>query len=91
MKSVKKPDGAPAPSDPVAAAAIQAALAIHWMPINVNSAFYKFAQANNLGDPQTDEFDFTVDADYIGQVYDYGFVYAKKSNLNKVQWVKNLV
>ena len=91
VKSVKKPDGAPAPSDPVAAAAIQAALAIHWMPINVNSAFYKFAQANNLGDPQTDEFDFTVDADYIGQVYDYGFVYAKKSNLNKVQWVKNLV
>ena len=91
VQSVKKPDGAPAPSDPVAAGAIKAALAIHWMPINVFSGFYKFAQANNLGDPQTDEFEFRVDDDYIGQVYDYGFVYAKKSNLGDVQWVKNLV
>ena len=91
VKSVDKPDGTATPSDPVATAAIQAAQAIRWMPINVNSAFYKFAQANHLGDPQTDEFAFTVDADYIGQVYDYGFVYAKKSNLNNVQWVKNLV
>jgi hypothetical protein len=91
VKSVKKPNGAPAPNEPVAAAAVHAALAVHWMPINVNSAFYKFAQANHLGDPQTEEFGFAVDADYIGQVYDFGFVYAKKSDLNNVQWVKNLV
>jgi N-acetyl-anhydromuramyl-L-alanine amidase AmpD len=91
VQSIKKPDGAPAPGDPVAAAALVAAQQQQpWMPVNVNSGFYKFAQANNLGDPQTDEFDFTVDDDYRGQVYLNGFVYAKKSNLGNIQWVKKM-
>ena len=61
-----------------------------WMPINENSGFYKFAQANKLGDPQSDEFEFTVDDAYLGQVYQNGLVYAKKSNLGNFQWVKKL-
>jgi hypothetical protein len=90
VQSVKKPVGSPAPTDPAAVAAVAAAQQQNWMPININSGFYKFAQANNLGDPQTDEFDFTVDDDYRGQVYLNGFVYAKKSNLGNVQWVKKM-
>ncbi len=30
-----------------------------WMPINTLAALYRFAQLNNLGYPQTDEFEFT--------------------------------
>ena len=90
VKSVKKPDAGTAPSDPVAAALIAAAQQQTWMPINVNSGFYKFAQANNLGDPQTDEFEFTVDDAYVGQVYLNGFVYAKKSTLGNIQCVKKM-
>ena len=90
VASVQKPAGAPAPADPLAAAAVAAAQQQTWMPINVNSGFYKFAQANHLGDPQSDEFDFTVDDAYRGQVYLNGFVYAKKSNLANVMWVKKL-
>ncbi|MDE3088694.1 MAG: N-acetylmuramoyl-L-alanine amidase [Chloroflexota bacterium] len=86
----KKPDGAPAPSGPAAAAAVAAAQQQTLMPINVNSGFYKYARANNLGDPQSDEFDFTVDDDYRGQVYLNGFVYAKKSNLGNIMWVKKM-
>jgi len=87
---VKKPDGSPAPTDPVAAATVAAAQQQTWMPINIYSGFYKFAQAHNLGDPQTDEFDFVVDDSYLGQVYLNGFVYAKKSNLGNIQWVKKM-
>ncbi len=90
VQSVKKPDGAPPPNDAVAAAIIATAQQQQWLPINVNSGFYKFAQANNLGDPQTDEFEFTVDDAYVGQVYQGGFVYAKKSNLGNIQWVKKM-
>ena len=87
---VKKPDGTPAPGDPVAAAAVAAAQQQTWMPINVDSGFVKYAAANNLGDPQSDEFEFRVDDAYIGQVYQNGFVYAKKSNLGNIQWIKKL-
>jgi N-acetyl-anhydromuramyl-L-alanine amidase AmpD len=87
---VGKPDGTPAPDDPVAAAAVAAAQQQPWMPINVNSGFYKYATANHLGDPQSDEFDFRVDDVYVGQVYQNGLVYAKKSNLGNVQWVNKL-
>jgi N-acetyl-anhydromuramyl-L-alanine amidase AmpD len=90
IQIVGKPDGSPPPTDPDAVAALAAAQQQPWMPINVNSAFYQFAQANHLGDPQTDEFEFTVDDDYIGQVYQNGFVYAKKNNLANVMWVKKL-
>jgi hypothetical protein len=90
VQSTTKPGGPPTPADPAAAAAVAAARQQTWMPINVNSGFYKFAQANHLGDPQTDEFDFTVGDDYRGQVYLNGFVYAKKTNLGNVQWVKKI-
>ena len=80
----------PAPADPVAAAAIAAAQQQVWMPINVNSGFYKYAAANHLGDPQSDEFEFRVDDVYVGQVYQNGFVFAKKSNLGNIQWVNKL-
>lgn len=90
VQSVKKPDGASTPTDPVVAAVIAAAQQQQWLPVNVNSGFYKFAQTNNLGDPQTDEFEFTVDDAYVGQVYLNGFVYAKKSNLGNVMWVKKM-
>jgi N-acetyl-anhydromuramyl-L-alanine amidase AmpD len=87
---VPKPDGSAPPIDPPAAAAVAAAQQHKWMPINVNSGFYAFARANKLGDPQTSEFAFTVDRDYIGQVYMNGFVYAKNSDLGSVQWVRKL-
>jgi N-acetyl-anhydromuramyl-L-alanine amidase AmpD len=87
---VKKPGSTSAPSDPVAAAAVAAAQQQTWMPVNVNSGFYKFAAANNLGDPQSDEFEFRVDDVYIGQVYQNGFVYARKSSLGNIQWVNKL-
>jgi N-acetyl-anhydromuramyl-L-alanine amidase AmpD len=91
VQSTKKPGLLPIFGNPVAAAAVDAAKQQQpWMPINVNSAFYKFAQENNLGDPQTDEFDFTVDDDYLGQVFHFGFVYARKRDLNNIKWVKRL-
>jgi hypothetical protein len=70
--------------------AAQAAAQKHtWMPINTNAALYKFALANNLGYPQTDEFEFTFGADtYVGQVYNLGIVYVKKGDWGNVQWVE---
>jgi|GEM_PF-791620 len=60
-----------------------------WMPINDGGALYKFALKNNLGYPQTDEFDFTVGADaYVGQVYNLGIVYVKKGDWGNVKSVK---
>jgi len=88
VQSVKKPQDAPTPSDPVASAAVAAAQQVKWMPINTGSAFYKFAQANNLGCPQSDEFEFTVDTDYVGQVYVGGFVYVKKGDWANIKWIK---
>ncbi|MCL4488988.1 MAG: N-acetylmuramoyl-L-alanine amidase [Chloroflexi bacterium] len=87
---VAKPDDAAAPSDPAAVAALAAAQRHKWMPVNVNSSFYAFARANDLGDPQTSEFAFTVDGDYVGQVYWGGFVYANKATLDNVQWVRKM-
>jgi len=60
-----------------------------WMPINDGGALYKFALKNNLGYPQTDEFEFTVGADtYVGQVYNLGIVYVKKGDWGNCKWVK---
>ena len=60
-----------------------------WMPINTDGALYKFALANNLGYPQTDEFEFPFSGDaYVGQVYNLGIVYAKKGDWGNVKWVK---
>lgn len=60
-----------------------------WMPINTTAALYQFAQRNNLGYPQTDEFQFTVGADqHIGQVFNGGIVYVKVGDWGNVRWVK---
>ncbi len=68
------------PTDP-GVAALQAARQVPWMPINTESALYKFAQARNLGFPQTDEFEFTFNNQaYIAQVYNLGIVYVKKGD-----------
>ncbi len=77
---------APPPIDPVAAAAVAAAKQRPWMAINTNAALYKFAQAHNLGYPQTDEFQFAVNGDiYIGQVYNLGIVYVKQGDWGNVK------
>ncbi len=76
-------------SDPVATAAINAARQLTWMPINTDGALYKFAQAKNLGYPQTDEFEFTHNnVVYVGQVYNLGIVYVKQGDWGNCQWVK---
>jgi hypothetical protein len=60
-----------------------------WMPINTGGALYKFAMSNNLGYPQTDEFEFTYGSDtYVGQVYNLGIVYVKKGDWGNCKWVK---
>lgn len=77
------------PPDPVATAVATEAKKFTWMPINTDAALYKFAQANNLGYPQTDEFTFSHDnAEYLGQVFNLGIVFVKKGDWGNVQWVK---
>ncbi len=76
------------PPDPVAAAAVAAARQLRWMPINTNAALYKYAQAHNLGYPQTDEFEFAFNNEtYVGQVYNLGIVYVKKGDWGNVKSV----
>jgi hypothetical protein len=63
-----------------------------WMPVNDRTALYKFAQANALGCPQTDEFEFTFNSDaYMGQVFTLGIVYVKKGDWGNVQWINKPV
>ncbi len=69
-------------------ATITAAQKFNWMPINTNAALYVFAQQNNLGYPQTDEFEYTFNgAAYLAQVFNDGIVYVKKGDWGNVQWV----
>ena len=89
-----KASGGIAPTPPPPAAVLeQTAIAnaqkYTWMPINTDGALYKFAMANKLGYPQTDEFEFTYGSDtYVGQVYNLGIVYVKKGDWGNVKWVK---
>ncbi len=79
----------PPPPDPVATAAIAAAKKLTWMPINTDGALYKFALAQNLGYPQTDEFQVTFNNTlYIAQVYNLGIVYVKQGDWGNCQFVK---
>ena len=79
----------PPPPGGLEQAVIAAAKKLTWMPINTDAALYKFAHANNLGYPQTDEFEFKVGVDtYVGQVFNLGIVYVKKGDWDKVKWVK---
>ncbi len=70
--------------------AIQSAAGkLSWMPINTDGALYKYAMAQNLGYPQTDEFQVTVGSDtYVAQVYNLGIVYVKKGDWGNCHWIK---
>lgn len=73
-------------------AAINAARKLKWMPINTNAALYKFAEDNELGYPQTDEFRFVFNnANYIAQVFNLGIVYVKEGDWGNVKWIKKPV
>ncbi len=85
----QQPQPVPPPVDPAGQAAIAAALKLTWMPINTNAALYRFAQSQNLGYPQTDEFQLTFSGDtYIAQVFNLGIVYVKSGDWGNVQWMK---
>ncbi len=87
VQSTGKPENSPVPTDPVALAAVTAAQQIKWMPINTSSALFRYASANSLGCPQTDEFEFNAGDDYVGQVYVRGFVFVKKGDWGNIRWV----
>ncbi len=70
-------------------AAITAAHKYAWMPINDQAALYKFAQANKLGYPQTDELELAFNNDkYLAQVFNLGIAYVKKGDWGNAKWVK---
>jgi hypothetical protein len=77
------------PQSVIEQAAIAAAQKLTWMPINTDGALYKFADDNELGYPQTDEFEFKFNNEpYVGQVYNRGIVYVKKGDWGNIKWVK---
>ncbi|MDE3088695.1 MAG: hypothetical protein KGJ80_04850 [Chloroflexota bacterium] len=90
----KSSGGTPPPTPPppqatLEQAVIAAAQKYTWMPINTDGALYKFAMTNNLGYPQTDEFEFAFGSDtFVGQVYNLGIVYVKKGDWGNCKWVK---
>lgn len=56
--------------------------------INSDATLYKFAHAQNLGNPQTAEFVFAEGTnDYIGQVFARGIAYVKRGDWSNVEWV----
>lgn len=60
-----------------------------WLPIFDGSALQKYAAANKLGQPQTDEFEFMVDSIiYVGQVFNLGIAYARKGDWANITTVK---
>ncbi len=90
LKWVKKPQEGGTGTDAASTAAIGSMEQVDWLPINTNSALFKYAQSNNLGCPQSDEFEFLVDADYVGQVFQNGFVFVKKGDWGNIQWTKKM-
>lgn len=76
------------PATTLAQSAVAAAQQYKWMPINTGGALYQFARQQNLGYPQTDEFEFTFNnAVYVGQVYNLGIVYVRKGDWGNCQWL----
>ncbi len=83
------PSPKPVPAATLEQAALTAAQKYTWMPINTDGALYKFALANHLGYPQTDEFELTFGSDTcVGQVYNGGIVYVKKGDWGNIKWVE---
>lgn len=59
-----------------------------WMPVNNTAALWKFAQAHNLQDQQTDEISFTYNgAQYIAQVFNKGVVYVKVGDWGNIKFL----
>jgi hypothetical protein len=86
---IRRAGSAPAPTLTLEQTVLAEAKKRTWMPINDQAALYKFAQANHLGYPQTDEYEFTSNNEtYIGQVFNLGIVYVKKGDWGNVKWVK---
>jgi hypothetical protein len=55
------------------------------------AALYRFAQLNNLGYPQTDEFEFTSGSNtYVAQVFNLGIVFVKKGDWGNVRWMRKI-
>lgn len=83
------PRTSPQPPINVEQGILAAAKKLTWMPINTNAALYKFAQANNLGYPQTDEFECAIGTEiYLAQVFNLGIVFVKKGDWGNIQWVQ---
>lgn len=60
-----------------------------WMAINTGAALYKYAQQQNLGYPQTDEYEFAFEGrTFVGQVFNLGIVYSEKGDWKSCRWVK---
>ena len=73
---------------PEAEAARAAAKLLAWLPISTDSALYSFAQEQDLGYPETDEFRFAVgDARYVGQAFQRGVAYVLEGEWSTVRSV----
>lgn len=87
----KAPGGFELSSDPVAARAETAGTKLDWLVINPATALYNFAQAHQLGFPQTDEFPFSAGgSSFVGQVYEKSIVCVKLGDFGNVKVVPKL-
>lgn len=67
-------------------AALHAAKAVPWMPVNNTAALWRFAKQNGLQDQQTDEIAFTFkDEQYLTQVFNLGILYVKVGDWNNIK------
>ncbi len=86
---VTPPPPPPPPAQTLEQAIQGEAKKLTWMPINSEAALYKFAQKNNLGYPQSDEFEVKYGNDtYLAQVFNLGIVYVKVGDWQNVKWVR---
>ena len=76
-------------TDPLAVAVLGKAKTFRWLQINTDAALYKFAQGNQLGYPQTDEFEVIFNNTlYLAQVYNLGIVFAIKGDYENIRWIQ---
>ncbi len=60
-----------------------------WMPVNQFAALWKFAQAHQLEDQETDELSLTYNGvEYIVQVFNLGIVYCKKGDYDHIEFLR---
>ncbi len=80
------PPPPPPPPQTLQDAALAAAKAVPWMPVNNQAALWQYAQAHNLQDQQTDEITFTYNGQqYVVQVFNLGIVYCKVGDWGNIQ------